>query len=241
MVNYYKTLFSSTLQNVSQDVLACVPTIIDDEMNNVLCRELGENEVAATLQQMAPLKVPGPDGMPPLFDQHSWGTVGNDVTSSILVWLNSSILPTPLNHTFITHIPKTSNPEHAHQFCPISLCHVLYKIYSKVLANRLKKLLPSIITEYQSLTKDRLISNNILVAFETLHCLQNCKSGTHGFMALKLDKSKAYDGIDWNFLDKIMRKIGFNEQWINLIMRCVKIVSYSVLVNGEPCSMIHPT
>lgn len=79
------------------------------------------------------------------------------------------------------------------------------------------------------------------MAFETLHCLQNCKSGTHGFMALKLDKSKAYDGIDWNFLDKIMRKIGFNEQWINLIMRCVKIVSYSVLVNGEPCSMIHPT
>ena len=118
---------------------------------------------------------------------------------------------------------------------------MLYKIYSKVLANRLKKLLPSIITEYQSLTKDRLISNNILVAFETLHCLQNCKSGTHGFMALKLDKSKAYDGIDWNFLDKIMRKIGFNEQWINLIMRCVKIVSYLVLVNGEPCSMIHPT
>ena len=78
---------------------------------------------------------------------------------------------------------------------------MLYKIYSKVLANRLKKLLPSIITEHQStFTKDRLISDKILVAFETLHSLQNFKSNTHGFMAIKLDMSKAYDQVDWGFL-----------------------------------------
>ena len=106
-----------------------------------------------------------------------------DVTTSILAWLNSSTLHSPLNHTFITLIPKTNKPEYAHQFHSISLCNVLYKIYSKVLANRLKKLLPSIITEHQSaFTKDRLISENILVAFETLHSLQNFKSNTHGFM-----------------------------------------------------------
>ena len=86
-----------------------------------------ESEVSAALQQMAPLKAPGPDGMLPLFNQHFWETMDRDVTSSILSWLNTSILPSPSNHTFITLIPKTNNPKYVHQFHPISLCNVLYK------------------------------------------------------------------------------------------------------------------
>ena len=86
------------------------------------------------------------------------------------MWLNSSTPPTPINHTFITLIPKINSPKHVHQYRPISLCNMLYKIFSKVLANCLKKILPLIITEHQfSFTKDRLIYDNIMVAFETLH------------------------------------------------------------------------
>ena len=79
------------------------------------------------------------------------------------------------------------------------------------------------------------------MAFDTLHCLQRYKVGTHGYMAIKLDMSKAYDRVDWGFLEEIMRKMDFNERWISLMMVCVKSVTYSVLVNGEPCGMIHPT
>ena len=112
------------------------------------------------------------------------------------MWLNSGTLPTPLNHTFITLIPKKNSPG-LHQYHPISLCNMLYKIFSKVLANRLKKILPLIISEHQStFTKDRLISDNIMVAFETLHCLQRYNSGSHGYMAIKLDMSKAYDKVE---------------------------------------------
>ena len=187
MVNYYKTLFALTEGNVSTSMLDCVPTVIDEEMNASLCHEFEACEVYIALQQMAPLKAPGLDGMPPLFYQHFWSTVNHDVTSSILSWLNLGTIPTPLNHTFITLVPKINSLEYAHR-------NVLYKIYSKVLANRLKKLLPSIITEHQSaFTKDRLISNNILVAFETLHSMQKYKGGSYGYMALKLDMSKAYD------------------------------------------------
>ena len=119
---------------------------------------------------------------------------------------------------------------------------MLYKIFSKVLANCLKKILPLIISEHQSaFTKDRLISDNIMVASETLHCLQRYNSGSHGYMAIKLDMSKAYDRVEWLCLEGIMRKISFNEGWINLIMVCVSTVSYSVLVNGDPSGLIHPT
>lgn len=87
------------------------------------------------------------------------------------------------------------------------------KFFPKVLANRLKKVLPSIITKHQSkFTKDRLITDNILVALETLHCLRNHKTGDSGFMAIKLDMSKAYDRVEWVYLENLIRKMGFNEK-----------------------------
>ena len=75
------------------------------------------------------------------------------------------------------------------------------------------------------------------MAFETLHSIEKDKGGTYGYM----DISKAYVRVEWYYLKGVMRKMGFRERWINLVMACVKIVSYSVLVNGELCGMIFPT
>ena len=97
---------------------------------------------------MAPLKALGPDGMPPLFYQNFWELVKGDVIHDVLIFLNSGTLPNSLNHTFITLIPKTKNPENVTEYRPISLYNVLYKIFSKVLANRLKRMLPQIISEH---------------------------------------------------------------------------------------------
>ena len=60
-------------------------------------------------------------------------------------------------------------------------------------------------------------------------------------MALKLDMSKAYDHVEWAFLEKIMRKLGFNEKWVTFMMLCVSIVSYLVMINGAPKGYIHLT
>ena len=88
---------------------------------------------------------------------------------------------------------------------------MLYKNFYKVLANRLKKILPSIITKHQSaFAKERLITDNILIAFETLHRMRNHKSVDLGFMTIKLDMNKAYDCVEWVYLENLMRKMGFN-------------------------------
>ena len=71
--------------------------------------------------------------------------------------------------------------------------------------------------------------------------MQKYNSTKSSFMAIKLDMSKGYDRVEWSFLEELMRKMGFNERWIHLTMLCVKTVTYSILINGEPRGLIHLT
>uniref|UniRef100_A0A2N9HX16 Reverse transcriptase domain-containing protein n=1 Tax=Fagus sylvatica TaxID=28930 RepID=A0A2N9HX16_FAGSY len=122
---------------------------------------------------------------------------------------------------------------------PDGMSAVFYQTYwdivgPEILANRLKKVLPYVISESQSaFVPGRLITDNVLVAFEVMHSMSLKRIGRRGQMALKLDMSKAYDRVEWVFVEAIMRRLGFAEDWINLIMMCLKSVSYSVLINGE--------
>nr|XP_023915547.1 uncharacterized protein LOC112027102 [Quercus suber] len=111
-----------------------------------------------------------------------------------------------------------------------------------VVANRMKGLLPLIISDSQSaFQSDKAILDNILVAFETLYHMKNQKPKKGGFMAFKLDMSKAYDRVEWRFLELTMRKMGFCNRWVDLIMSCIGLASYQVLVNGFPRRDIRPT
>ena len=103
------------------------------------------------------------------------------MADDILYFLNSGNLPPYLCHSFITLIPKVHSPEYISQYRPISLSNVLYRIFSKVLANMLKKILPHLVSEQQSaFVNDRFISGNIMVAFETLHYMRNHSSAEMG-------------------------------------------------------------
>jgi ribonuclease HI len=150
-------------------------------------------------------------------------------------------MPSFLNMTNIALIPKVKDPKCVTDFRPISLYNVIYKLISKILANRLKKILPHIISPVQSaFVPGRLITDNVLAAYETLHTMHTRLKGKKGFMAIKLDMSKAYDRVEWKFLEEVMCRLGFATRWIQLIMMCVTSVQYAIVVNGEPCGNIKP-
>ena len=241
-IEYYLDLFTSSEPSEFAEIVEAVQPKVTQSMNAMLIREFHASEVHKALKQMYPLKAPGPDGMPPLFFQKFWPTVGGLVTKIVLDFLNLGTTPPKFNETHIVLIPKIKSPKRVTEFRPISLCNVIYKLASKTLANRLKKIIPAIISDTQSaFVNGRLITDNVLVAFETMHHINLKKTGTTGGMALKLDLSKAYDRVEWACLDKIMEKLGFHSRWRRLMMQCISLVTYAVCINGKPSDHIIPT
>ena len=180
--------------------------------------------------------------MSAIFFHRYWSIVGRDIKHMALNVLNLNMSMAEINKTNISLIPKTKHPTRLTEFCPISLCNVVYKLISKVLANRLKVVLPLVIAENQSaFIADRLITDNVLVAFELMHYLNHKSEGKDSFMSVKLDISKAFDRVEWGFIKRVMEKLGFNSKWVSLIMQCISTVSYSVIINSEAYGCITPT
>lgn len=124
--------------------------------------------------------------------------MGNDICKVVLDVLNNNRNPTDLNYTYITLVPKVSRLELPKEFRHISLCNVTMKLVTKCSVNQMKNVLPLLINENQStFVPGRLITDNVLIAFETFHYLKQKTKGHKGYMALKLDiTNKAYDWMD---------------------------------------------
>ncbi|KAI5313939.1 hypothetical protein L3X38_043115 [Prunus dulcis] len=211
-------------------------------MNRDLTRPTTLEEIKDAAFQMGAMKAPGPDGFHGTFSHKYWGIIHNDIQGFTADLFTGQAIPKPLNSTQIVLIPKIPNPEVVSQFRPISLCNFSYKILSKILANRLKPHLPSIISPTQNaFVPDRQIQDNILVAHEVFHALKLKKSKKKFEMGVKLDMNKAYDRVEWDFLEKVMQKMGFNAGWIQLVMSCVTTVNFTVVINGQRGEAFSPS
>ncbi|KAL5568114.1 hypothetical protein UlMin_024689 [Ulmus minor] len=243
-VNYFQTLFVSSSPSTSDlaRVLDTVEPRVTQDINAQLEKPFIFADVKAAVSQMAPSKSPGADGMSALFYQNYWHVVGDEVATACLGVLNKGMSLSSTNETLISLIPKVKNPIRITDYRPISLCNVIYKIISKMLSNRLWLVMDNVISEEQSaFIPGRLISDNAIIGFECLHAIKRKRSKKRGYLALKLDMAKAFDRVEWSFVQGIMLKLGFSEVWTKKVMACVTSVSYSVLINGAKSGQLFPT
>lgn len=200
------------------------------------CAEIGKvvenNEVLAVLNDFARDKSPGPDGWTTEFFLHFFDLIGDEVTMAINETRTSASVPSFVNSTFVTLIPKKDRPVGFNDFGPISLCNLFYKIVAKILAVRIKSFLGKCISEGKfGFLPGRQILDDVGVAQEGLHSIKtkNLKAAI-----LKLDLVKAYDRIDWDYLRLILVQIGLFAEIVGWIMACVTSTGFAVLINGSP-------
>ncbi|XP_062021223.1 uncharacterized protein LOC133737733 [Rosa rugosa] len=241
-VSYFRNLFTAGGGSMDETIFEAVTSRVDATSKKSLDQVYRREEIELALKDMNPSKSPGSDGMPARFFQKFWNIIGNDVVDVCLRFLNGDGSIAEFNHSLIALIPKVQNPKKVTEYRPISLCNVVYKLVSKVLANRLKSVLPEVIAENQSaFMSQRLIHDNIIAAFEIIHCLKRRGKDSRQKIALKLDMTKAYDRVEWGFLQRMMEVMGFPDRFVFLIMDCVKSVTYSVLLQGAPFGKIKPS
>lgn len=149
VTNYFLNLFTSHAGTRTEELLGHTDPRVTPQMNALLGEAFTEKEVVDALQSIGDLKAPGPDGMPSIFYKKCWDIVGENVIAEVLYVLNGGPMPEGWNDTCVVLIPKVQSPESMKDLRPISLCNVVYKLISKVLANRLKQILPDIISPNQ--------------------------------------------------------------------------------------------
>jgi hypothetical protein len=156
---------------------------------------------------------PGPDGLSFMFYQKFWDIIKEDLIDMFNVWFSDDLDLYRLNFAMITFIPKENDARSMKKFRPISLLNFSFKIFTKVLTNRLTKIIDSLMSYHQSaFIRGRFILESVVTAHEVIHEVH--RKGDKG-LVLKLDYEKAYDKVNLEFLYEVLELRGFNPIFIH--------------------------
>eukprot|EP00253_Pinus_taeda_P021248 PITA_21248 len=235
LVNHFKDILREPQTNRSDAIAKIsseIPNVVTRDQNLALMRKITMEEVEDIVRNMKRNKAPGPDGYTVEFFQAGWKFLATEVLEVVEeARINQRIWP-GINSTLLTLIPKTNQAEQANGFRPIALCNVIYKIVASIVAQRLKLILPSIISPEQTgFVEGRQILDGLVVAQEVLHTLKTKKEKG---MLIKLDLSKAYDRLSWKYLERILKAFGFCDRWVNWVISMISTLNFSILLNGAP-------
>ncbi|XP_028102574.1 uncharacterized protein LOC114301812 [Camellia sinensis] len=213
-------------------------SIRGDEVRAALEAEFLESEVIAAVKTCDGNKAPSPDRFNLMLFQKCWQSIKGDVMQFMSEFHQNSKLVHGINSSFVALIPKNDNPSCLGEYRPISLIGSLYKVLAKVLSNRIKHIMPRIISESQSaFIGGRSILDGVLIANEIV---DGWKKNKRKDIVLKLDFEKACDSINWEFLFSMLANFGFGSKWIKWMQECVSSAKISIVVNGSPTSEFSP-
>lgn len=191
-------------------------------------------QILESIKACAGDKAPGPDGyLMELFKQ-CWDVINSDLVGAVQNFHEKYFFEKSLNATFVTMIPKKVDAEEQKNFMPISLIGGLYKIIANFLAERVKRVIHSLVDRHQmAFIKSRQIIEAILIANE---CIETVQKSNKPCIVCKLDIQKAYDFLNWDFLIQMLERMGFGARWIRWIKHYIGTVRFSIIVNRVPTS-----
>lgn len=205
---------------------------LSDADNDLLTATISESEIKLAVWSCCSDKAPGPDGFTFSFFKKYWDLIKSDVCRFVNDFEVSGSLARGCNASFVSLIPKVNDPLYVKDYRPINLVGSLYKILSKVLSIRLKKVLHKIISSEQSAyVGGRSILDGPLLLNEIYVWAKKLKKK---ILFFKVDFDKAFDSLSWDFLDSVMNQMNFDWKWRRWIRGCLSSAKASVLVNGAP-------
>lgn len=244
LLDFFGSLYTAEPINPSlhspQTSISCTFPAMTESQLASLEVPFSETEVTDTLKMMGAYKAPGPDGYPAVFFQQHWDLVGKQISETILGLLNENQFAPSLCDALMVLIPKVQNPVKPAQFRPISLLNVQFKIATKMIVNRLKPILPDLISPSQaSFIPGRQIIDNVVIVQEVLHSMSERRR--RNWMMIKIDLEKAYDRIRWDFLGQMLHNANLPAHLIDIIMKCQSLGNTELVLNGAKAGQFKPT
>ncbi|GKV46285.1 hypothetical protein SLEP1_g53277 [Rubroshorea leprosula] len=231
VVGYFRRAFANDSRNRPKPTGIGFKRIFE-EMTAWLERPFSMEEIEEGLKSCEGTKAPGSDGYNFSFIKYAWECMKEDFVRFFEEFHQNGRLVKGLNSSFLTLIPKKMNPMELKDFRPISLVGCVYKLLAKVLANRLRVVMSESISDTQSaFLGGRQLVDSVLVLNEVV---DEVKQRTQQAFIFKADFEKAYDCVDWSYLDWMMSRFGFGGKWRGWIRECFSTARVSVLVNGSP-------
>ncbi|KAL9241284.1 hypothetical protein vseg_015413 [Gypsophila vaccaria] len=189
-------------------------------------------EIKEAMFSIDDAKAPGPDGYSSRFFKDTWDVIGRDVLQAVRSFFLNGKLLQQVNNTTLVLIPKVDSPVDVKDFRPIACCNVIYKCISKLLCAKLTEVLPGIISESQTaFIKGRSILDNILVCQDLVKLYSRKACSPRAI--LKLDLQKAYDSIEWRFIEELLDALNFPKLFSAWILTCITSPTFTLSLNGE--------
>ncbi|XP_062079953.1 uncharacterized protein LOC133784657 [Humulus lupulus] len=210
---------------IESSVMHLGPILSLDDQTELL-KPFTFQDVKIAMFSIKAVKSPGPDGFGAGFFKSLWSVIGKEVATTVLEFFDTGCIPKALNNTILTLIPKVSQPSNASEYRPIARGVQINR------KPRLTSILPKLVNQNQgAFVKNRSLAHNVLILQNLLKGYNRKRVSPQCLM--KIDLSKAYDSIDWDFLENLLNAYKFPGKFIKWIMVCLRGSSYCILMNGQ--------